>query len=138
MDTKSNSTIYFSTAALIWLFGVLVFLPLAEDVDPNQLPIFVSLIVLVSFTIFLVRGLRDILNVINIASKNLTSEICHIKKLEKTEKLEKRIRVTLEAASILIVYLLYSPFLSSFHPSLNGIAIILTLMAIIWTLAKRR
>lgn len=71
------------------------------------------------------------------ASKHIVRELPQRGKLEKTKIKEKNVRTLLEAASLLIVYLLYSPLFSRFHPSLNGIAIILTLMAIFWTLTKK-
>jgi hypothetical protein len=137
METNTNSMVYVSTAALVWLFGVLVFLPLAEHTDQDRLSIIVSLIIFLAFSVFLVRGLKGFSSLLDAASKRIVRELAQKGKLERTEIKEKRVRTVLEAASLLVVYLLYSPLLLSFHPSLNGIAIILTLLAILWTLAKR-
>ena len=138
MGINADSIVCLSTAALVWLFGVLVFLPLAVDIDPEGLPRLISLIVFVAFSVFLLRGLRGVPSLLDAASKELTGELAQRGKLDKADRRDKRVRIALEAASIIVVYLLYSPFLSSFHPSINGIAIILTVLAILWTGIERR
>lgn len=136
MQVRNDSTVCLSTAALVWLFGVLVFLPLAEDINPDRLPRLLSLTVFLAFSIFLVRGLKGFSIFLDAASKSIASELAQRGKLEETDIKEKRIRAALEAASLVVIYLLYSPLLLSFHPSINGIAIILTLLAILWTIDR--
>jgi len=138
MQVRNDSIVYLSTAALVWLFGVLVFLPLAEDINPDRLPRLLSLIVFLAFSIFLVRGLKGFSIFLDAASKSIASELAQRGKLDETDIKEKRIRAALEAASLVVIYLLYSPLLFSFHPSINGIAIILTLLAILWTIDRTR
>jgi hypothetical protein len=138
MEVNTDSIVYLSAAALIWLFGVLVFLPLAIEINPDKLPLIVSLIVFVAFSLFILGGLKRFADLLDMMSKEITGELAKRRKLDKTDNEEKMVRIILEVASIIIVYLLYSPFLSNFHPSINGIALILTLIAILWTLIKRR
>ena len=136
MEVRNDSIVYLSTAALVWLFGVLVFLPLAEDINPDRLPRLLSLIVFLAFSIFLFRGLNGFSIFLDAASKSIASELAQRGKLDETDIKEKRIRAALEAASLVVIYLLYSPLLFSFHPSINGIAVILTLLAILWTINR--
>lgn len=136
METNTDSIVSLSTAVLVWLFGVLVFLPLAEDIDPDGLPILVSLVVFVAFTVFLVRGLKDFSNLIDTASETMVKKLVHRKRMDRTQTMRIRIRIALEAASIAVVYLLYSPMLSRIHPSVNGIGMIIALLGIGWTLLR--
>lgn len=118
-------------ALLIWLFGVLVFLPLADEIDPRGLSILVSLIVFSAFTLFLARSLNGLRTVLDAASTRLWD------RLEKKRRMnQKNIRNLLKATAIVAIYLLYSPLLTTFHSSINGIVIIITLLAVLWTILR--
>ena len=136
METNADSVVSLSTVVLVWLFGVLVFLPLAEDIDPDGLPILVSLMVFVAFTVFLVRGLKGFSNLIDTASDIIVEELVHRKKMDRTQRTRKRIKTALESSSIVVIYLLYSPVLTGIHPSVNGIGIVITLLGIGWILLR--
>jgi len=136
METNTDGIVSLSTATLVWLFGVLVFLPLAEDIDPGGLPILVSLVVFVAFTVFLVRGLKDFSNLIDTASETMVKRLIRRKRRDRTRRMRIRIRIALEAASIAVIYLLYSPMLSRIHPSVNGIGTIIALLGIGWILLR--
>lgn len=133
---NANNIVNLTIAALIWLFGVLVFLPLAKDINPKNLPILITLTVFLAFSIFLIRGLKGLSSILDVASKSIASELNKKGKLADIK--EERIRMILETASLVLIYMLYSPLLSSIHPSINGIAIILTLLAVLWTVIKKR
>ncbi len=130
-----------STAALTWLFGVLVFLPIAARIDPVGLPMLISLIILSAFSLFLIKGSKGLGNVLNAASDVLAYEWTRRRKGSKEknlmEKTKMRIKVALRSATIVIIYLLYSPLLVTIHPAINGIAVIITIMGILWTLLKK-
>lgn len=124
-----------SVAGLIWLFGVLVFLPMAVRIDPAGLPVLISLIILSFFSFFLIKGLQGLGKVLDMASGVLAYEWTRRRKGKKEknlkERTERRIKVALQVATIVIVYLLYSPLLATIHPSINGIAIILSILGIL-------
>lgn len=127
-----------STAALIWLFGVLVFLPMAVKIDPEGLPILISLITFCAFSLFLIRGLRGLGRVLDAASDVLAYEWTRRRETKKETDLTKgRMRLALKVGIVIIIYLLYSPLLLALHPSINGIAIILSILGIVWILLKK-
>ena len=136
METNNDSIVSVSAAVLVWLFGVLVFLPLAEDIDPDGLPLLVSLVIFVTFTVFLVRGLKGFSNLIDTASETMVKKLIRRKRRDRTQRMRIRIKIALEAASIAVVYLLYSPMLSRIHPSVNGIGTIIALLGIGWILLR--
>jgi len=136
METNNDSIVSVSAAVLVWLFGVLVFLPLAEDIDPDGLPLLVTLVVFVAFTVFLVRGLKGFSNLIDTASETMVKKLIRRKRMDRTQRMRIRIKIALEAASIAVVYLLYSPMLSRIHPSVNGIGMIIALLGIGWILLR--
>jgi len=126
-------------AVLIWLFGVLVFLPLADGIDPTRLSVLVSLIIFSALSLFLIKGLGELTNALGPVSEVLAEEWIHRRKARKgREGIRTRTRVVLEAAIIIAVYLLYSPLLARIHPSVNGIAAIIALLGILFVLLKKR
>ena len=57
-------------AFLIWLFGALVFLPAAYQILPERIPIAISLVILIGFSIFIARAINNGLSIlIDSASK---------------------------------------------------------------------
>jgi hypothetical protein len=125
-------------ALLIWLFGILVFLPAANRILPQRIPLAASLIVLIGFTIFIVRAINNGLPLL----LDLTSNILayDYKNWRKTkipiEKLKPTIKSIIYAITLLILYLLYSPMLLTIHPSLNGLVLLPIVLWIMWTILK--
>ena len=122
-----------STAALIWLFGVLVFLPMAKRIDPIGLPIICSLLILSTFSLFLIRGLRRLANALDRIAEILSQRWSRRGKIGR----ERWIKVGLRTATAMTTCLLYLPLLSAIHPSLVGVAVIMTFLGLPWMLAKR-
>lgn len=114
------------TAALIWLFGVSVFLPAATRKAPLEAPLIIALIVLVAFSIFLFKafgGLRLLLDAIS----DLTAyKYLRCKKETETpiERLRVITRCIVYIVAVLFLFTLYFPLLSAIHPSLAGLAFI--------------
>lgn len=122
------------SAILIWLFGNLVFVPLASTLN-WQTGAFCTLIFFVTFTVFVLRALSGLKKLIDAFS------------IFPARKFSLRKGLSFESSLILsqnilyivlatIFYLLYFPFLASFHPSINGIVLILVLIWI-FVLASR-
>lgn len=138
-ENMSKMAINLSTAGLIWLFGVLVFLPIAETIDPVELPRLFSLVILASFTVFLIKGLEGVRNTLDVVIEVLTQEYSSIRGVEEgsIEAIRRRINKGAIIAVLVIIYLFYSPLLTILHRSINGIAIIITLFGIVWALVRR-
>jgi hypothetical protein len=125
-------------AFLIWLFGVLVFLPAANQIHPQRIPLAVSLVILIGFTIFVVRAINHGLpKLIDSASIVMTYDYKNWRKSQLSiEKLHPTIKSICIAIALLTLYLLYSPLLITIHPSLNGLVLIPIVLWILWTILK--
>jgi hypothetical protein len=125
-------------AFLIWLFGVLVFLPAANQILPQRIPLAVSLIILIGFTIFVVRTINEGLpKLMDSASNVMAYNYINWKKSQLSiEKLQPTIKSIFIAIALLTLYLSYSPLLITIHPSLNGLVLIPIVLWILWTTLK--
>lgn len=116
---------YLSATFLIWLFGNFVFIPLAASLN-IQTKIFVSLIFLIAFAIPVIRVLPVLKKLIDSFS------VLPSKKLMRRgftlEKSQNVLRHLVYVITGVIFYLLFSPFLVIFHPSVSKIALILLLI----------
>ena len=125
-------------ALLIWLFGVLVFIPAAKQILPQRIPLAISLIILIGFTVFIVRAinsglksmLKSIADVISINYKNWRKSKISITQLQVNFKHMVYIAATL------FIYFLYCPFLTTINSALNGLVLIPIILWIFWTIMK--
>ena len=125
-------------ALLIWLFGVLVFLPAAYQITPRGVPLAISIIVLIGFSVFVIRAINSGLIVILDSTSNVLAYKYNRWKNPKLsiEKLKDTFKNVVYVVAALILYLLYSPFLLTIHPSLNGLVLITVILWIFWTTLK--
>ncbi|NIU81132.1 hypothetical protein GWN63_02665 [Candidatus Bathyarchaeota archaeon] len=127
IETYSVETVHRLLAAfLIWLFGVLVFIPLASNLN-WQTRVFCSLILFAAFTLLLLRGLPNLKKLID-AFSILPARKYSLEKGLDYEKSLLMFRQAFYIISAIVLYLLYLPFLANFHPSLSGIVLILLLI----------
>ncbi|MFQ6081560.1 MAG: hypothetical protein ACE5OW_07830 [Candidatus Bathyarchaeia archaeon] len=121
-----STMINLSTAALLWLFGALVFLPAASRITPEVLPLACALILLVAFSIFIFKASGGLRRLLGAASDVLAYEYVRWRKGTEipVERLRVAVRCIVYVVAVLIVYLLYLPFLVAIHPSLAGLALI--------------
>jgi len=118
----------FLAALLIWLFGVLVFIPLANSLD-LQTGLLCSLVVFTAFTIFMYRAAPGFKKLIDTFSF-LPARKYGLKRGINQKDALTLFRYIFYIIFVLIVYLLYFPFLTSFHFAISGIVLIVIL---IWT-----
>jgi hypothetical protein len=125
-------------AFLIWLFGVLVFLPAANQILPQRIPLAVSLVILIGFTIFITRTInKGLPKLMDSASNVIAYDYINWRKTQLAiEKLQPTIKSIILAVASLTLYLLYSPLLITVHPSLNGLVLIPIVLWILWTTVK--
>jgi hypothetical protein len=114
------------TAFLIWLFGNLVFIPLANSLN-WQTGILCSLIFFTAFTILLLRALPNLKKLVD-AFSVFPARKYSIRKGLRYENSLVLFRHILYIIVAVILYLLYLPFLTNFHPSISGIVLILVLV----------
>jgi hypothetical protein len=125
-------------AFLIWLFGVLVFLPAANQILPQRIPLAVSLVILIGFTIFVIRTInKGLPKLINSASNVMAYDYINWRKTQfSIKKLQPTIKSIFAVVTLLTLYLLYSPLLITVHPSLNGLVLIPIVLWSLWTTLK--
>jgi hypothetical protein len=114
------------SALLIWLFGNLVFIPLANSLN-WQTRVFCSLLFFIVFTILILKalpGLKKLIAIFSIFPARKTG----VKKGLSYENSLLLFRCIFHIISALILYLLYFPFLTGFHPSISGLVLILLLI----------
>jgi len=132
-----STLINLSTAVLIWLFGVLVFLPAAYRIAPKGLPLACGLILLVGFSIFVFKAFGELRLLLESTPDVLAYEYIRRRKAKiPVERLRTVVRCIIYVVVALILYALYSPFLAAIHPSLSGLVLVTIVLWIFWTLFK--
>ncbi|NIR87693.1 hypothetical protein GWO13_09110 [Candidatus Bathyarchaeota archaeon] len=120
----------FLAALLIWLFGVLVFIPMAGSIN-WQTGLLCSLIVFVAFTAFMYRATLGFKKLID-AFSFLPARKYGLKQGINQEDSLTLFRHVFYIIFTLIVYALYFPFLINFHFAISGIVLIVILIWILF------
>lgn len=116
----------FLAALLVWLFGVLVFMPIASSLN-WQTGLLCSLIVFVTFTTFMYRATLGFKRLID-AFSFFPARKYGLKRGIDQEEALTLFRYAFYIIFTLIVYALYFPFLTSFHFAISGIVLIVILI----------
>jgi hypothetical protein len=122
------------TALLIWLFGVLVFIPLAESLN-WQTRVSVSLTFLLAFSLMLFKTIPGVKRLVD-AFSLLPAKKHSIAKGLSYENAVTLFRYAIYIVCSLILYGLYFPFLVSFHPALSGITLIFVFVLMFFLLLR--
>jgi hypothetical protein len=137
--TESLPTIILDVAAavLIWLFGRLVFLPIAEGVDVfgYPLPEILNLIILIALIMIVLKILIDVRTFITgltgwIAEKIGTSYDVSDNELNN---IKKALVGLIEVVAMAFAYMLLSDYMAGIHPALSGVVLI---SFVIWAIFK--
>jgi hypothetical protein len=75
---------------------------------------------------------------IDVFSKDLRKRLVDQKFLNDDSWIIVKMKSVLEASIIVILYLLYQPLLVRIHQAINGLAVIITLLAVLWSLCTRK
>ena len=135
LRTYGAKTVHNLLAAfLIWLFGNLVFIPLARSLN-WQTRVFCSLIFFIAFTILVAGALPGLKKLVD-AFSIFPARKYGIKKRLSYEDSLVLFRHVLYIIIAVVLYLLYSPFFTNFHPSISGIVLILVLIWIFFLSLK--
>ncbi|MEA2090626.1 MAG: hypothetical protein U9O89_07740 [Thermoproteota archaeon] len=127
-----------STAVLIWLFGVLVYLPAARRIESTEVPLICGLTVLIGFSVFVFRGFDGFRCLLDASSDVLAYEYRRRRKKVKAsiEQLKTVTRCVVFVVAALIIYGLYSPLLAAIYPSLSGLMLVLVILWIFWMIFR--
>jgi len=130
-----------STAILIWLFGVLFFIPTAVKIEPSNLPVITSIILLIPFTLFVLKSLKGLLVIIPILANTLAKKMTERRKKSDNVKfvrvqINKIVKCLIYSSSVILFYLLYLPLINIISTSLNGLILILVILWVIWIILR--
>jgi hypothetical protein len=122
------------SALLIWLFGVLVFIPMASSLGWNA-ELVCTLILLVAFSGLVwgaISGFKKIIDAFSVfpARKYLAK-----RGLDKENSVIVS-RYLLYIFSTVVLFLLYVPFLMHLHPALGGIILVLVVLFVFFLTLK--
>jgi len=112
IDTIQRLVKYLGFAFLIWLFGLLVLIPLADYIPPVKT--FVGFIILIPISLLFFRSIKDMKVFSHIAGEAL------YKKKKKTEDSKPYIHLCY-ACWIIIGIILFSPLLYTINRVISGI-----------------
>jgi len=126
------------TAVLIWLFGALVYLPLAYRIESIEVPLICGLTVLIGFSVFVFRAFDGFRRLLDAWSDVLAHEYRRRREKVKfsVDQLKTVARCIVYVVAVLIVYGLYSPLLAAIYPSLSGLVFIPVILWIFWMIFK--
>jgi hypothetical protein len=113
-------------ALLVWLFGVLVFMPLANSLN-WQTGLLCSLVIFSAFTVFMYRAALGCKRIVDAFSFLPAKKYCSKWGINQEDALTL-FRYTFYIALALIAYALYFPFLTGFHFAVSGIVLIVVLI----------
>lgn len=123
-------------AVLVWLFGNLVFIPLSEGLMLRQYPVtqIISLIILSTLAMLVLSAVVQTRRLTNAAAGFLAYSI-GARRGEVTQEELDHYRTALTGISMVLIialaFLLFSANLTTIHPALTGIALI---VAVIWAM----
>lgn len=124
-----------SAAILIWLFGRLVFVPIAEGIYffGYPLPKILNFIIILALAVIVLRIIMDIRRIIDGVAGYAACEIGapHEVTPEEVEHYKTALRGIFQIIVVSLVYLLFVDFLSAIHPGLSGIVL---LAIVIWAI----
>lgn len=121
-------------ALLIWLFGNLVFIPIAHSLNWQAILI-VNLIIFSVFTFLVVKIFSPIKKMVDVFSVVLACKFFMKKGLNYFESIMASKQV-LYLVCVVALYFFYFPFLINFHPAINGLALIAVVIWIFFCILK--
>ncbi len=125
-------------AVLIWLFGVLILIPLTNLSIYWDLRLIVSFIVFFSFSLFMIRGLKYLDEMLDFVSWYINYKWSEGRELnQKHEARSKELwRKGLDVLMLVLIYLFYSPILLNLHQAVNGVALIIIVLVAFFTVLR--
>ena len=134
-DTLPKVVLDVSAALLVWLFGKLVFIPIAEGIDffGYPLPQILNFIILVALGIILLRIFVDVRRLIRGFAGYAAIEIGapYDVSQEEVDHYRAALGGFFNIIVVSLSYLLFVEYLSGIHPGLSGFVL---LIIVIWAI----
>jgi hypothetical protein len=117
------SAIYFAFSIVIYLFSVLVFLPLSKSLEVREYGIIISGLSIIIIGLSFAKGYPFFEYISKILSEMISDWWIDYKQIEVSKKAEVVRNITLKMIifEIFLFYFLLSPFFLSINPALNGL-----------------
>jgi hypothetical protein len=116
------------TAILLWLFGNLIFIPIAQGIEwfGYPLPQILTFIILVGLAIFLLRILVDVRRAVDALAGLAACEIGAPYDVTPAEvgHYKTALRGILYVIIVSLAFLLFADYLALIHPALSGVVLI--------------
>ncbi|RJS78436.1 hypothetical protein CW711_05255 [Candidatus Bathyarchaeota archaeon] len=123
-----------SAAILIWLFGKLVFVPIAEGIYflGYPLPQLLNFILIVALAVIVFRMIFDVRRLIEGLAGFAACETYDVSP-EEVEHYRTALRGIFDIIVVSLIYMLFVDFLSRIHVALSGVAL---LAIVVWAIYK--
>ncbi|RJS84882.1 hypothetical protein CW702_01875 [Candidatus Bathyarchaeota archaeon] len=126
-----------SAAILIWLFGKLVFVPIAEGIHffGYPLPQILNFIIIVALAVIVLRIIVDVRRMIDGIAGYAACEIGapYEVSTEEVEHYRTALRGVFDIIVVSLVYMLFVEFLTRIHPALSGVVL---LAIVVWAIYR--
>jgi len=136
-DTLPRIALDASAAVLIWLFGRLVFLPIAEGIDffGYPLPEFLNFVILVALVVIMFKVIVDVRKFID-GLAGYTAIVIGAD-YDVTEEEVKHYKTALgglfDVIVVSLAYMLFVDYFSGIHPAIAGVTL---LALVVWAIFK--
>lgn len=124
-------------AILLWLFGNLIFIPIAEGIEwfGYPLPQILTFVILVALAIFVLRILVDVRKAVDGLAGLAACEIGAPSDVTPTEvdHYKTALRGILYIIIVSLAFLLFSDYLARIHPALSGVVL---LAIVVWAILQ--
>lgn len=125
-----KSAIFIGAAALVWLFGTSILIPLGQGifVYGTEASKIINLILIVAIFVMIATSFREIREVADAAAGFVTYFVGNGKKVVEETRLHRLKKTFRNFAYVIlaaIVFLMFKPILDGIHPALAGIVLVL-------------
>lgn len=124
-----------STAVLIWLFGRLVFIPIAQGINfyGYPLPQILNFIILIALIVVVLRALIDVGRALDGAAGYAAVKIGapYDVSMEEVEHYRTALKGVFNIIVVSLAYLLFMDYLTNIHPALAGVVL---LAIVVWAI----
>jgi len=136
-DTLPRIVLDISAAVLIWLFGRLVFLPIAEGIDffGYPLPEFLNFVILVALVVIVFKVIVDVRRFIDGLAGYTALVIGADYDVTEEEVIHYKTALggLFDVVVVSLAYMLFVDYFSGIHPAIAGVTL---LALVIWAIFK--
>jgi hypothetical protein len=137
MAALPSITVGVIAAILLWLFGNLIFIPIAEGIEwfGYPLPQILTFVILIALVVFVLKILVDVRKAVDALAGLAAVEIGAPTDVTKTEveHYTTAMRGIFYIIIVSLAFLLFSSYLAMIHPALSGVVL---LAIVVWAILQ--